>query len=152
MAERDFDPEAFDFAMPRTSTDPKQAGDFVRGAKYAPFDLLGAPVDIVNMAMGAVGVPVSDKPVMGLEFLIDKYADLVEAFGSNYDRPTGSTAETAGRIVGGFALDPALLAAGIGSAFVKSGTKTRGSGIEKKGTGSAQAKEFIKTKKAYKLF
>jgi hypothetical protein len=152
MAERDFDPEAFDFAMPRTSTDPKQAGDFVRGAKYAPFDLLGAPVDIVNMAMGAVGVPVSDKPVMGSEFLIDKYADLVEAFGSNYDRPTGSTAETAGRIVGGFALDPALLAAGIGSAFVKSSTKTRGSGIEKKGTGSAQAKEFIKTKKAYKLF
>ena len=71
MAERDFDPEAFDFAMPRTSTDPKQAGDFVRGAKYAPFDLLGAPVDIVNMAIGAVGVPVSDKPVMGSEFLID---------------------------------------------------------------------------------
>jgi hypothetical protein len=147
-----YDPEAFDFAMPRTSTDPKQAGEFVRGAKYAPFDLLGAPVDIVNMAMGAVGVPVSDKPVLGSEFLIDKYADLVEAFGSSYDRPTGSTAETAGRLVGGAALDPALLAAGIGRTFARTTTKTRGSGIEKKGTGTAQAKEVINTKKAYKLF
>jgi len=151
MAERDFDPEAFDFAMPRTSTDPKQAGDFVRGAKYAPMDLLGAPVDIVNMAMGAVGVPVSDKPFLGSEYLIDKYADLGEAIGVNYDRPTGSTAETAGRIVGGAALDPGLLAAGIGLKFAQT-TKTRGSGIEKKGTGSAQLEEPVQTVKAFKMF
>ena len=153
MADRyDLDPEAFDFAMPRTSTDPKQAGEFVRGAKYAPFDLLGMFADIPAAAMSAVGVPIPEKPFLGSEYLIDKYADLVEAFGSSYDRPTGSTAETAGRLVGGAALDPALLAAGIGRTFARTTTKTRGSGIEKKGVGSAQDKEFIKTRKAYKLF
>ena len=135
MADRsDFDPEAFDFAMPRTSTDPKQAGEFVRGAKYAPFDLLGAPVDIANLLMGGAG---GTKPFLGSEYLIDKYADLGEAVGVNYDRPTGSTAETAGRLIGGAALDPGLLAAGIGMKFAQT-TKTRGSGIEVKGSGAAE--------------
>ena len=138
MADRyEYDPEAFDYAMPRTSTDPKQAGEFVRGVKYAPMDFLGAPVDFVNTALGAVGVPVSDKPFLGSEYLIDKYADLGEAIGVNYDRPTGSTAETAGRIVGGVALDPGLLAAGIGLKFAQT-TKTRGSGAEVKGSGAAE--------------
>ena len=149
MADRyEYDPEAFDYAMPRTSTDPKQAGEFVRGAKYAPFDLLGAPVDIANLMMGGAG---GTKPFLGSEYLIDKYADLGEAIGVNYDRPTGSTAETAGRIVGGVALDPGLLAAGIGLKFAQT-TKTRGSGIEKKGTGSAQIEEPIQTVKAFKMF
>ena len=135
MADRyDYDPEAFDYAMPRTSTDPKQAGEFVRGAKYAPFDLLGAPVDIANLLMGGAG---GTKPFLGSEYLIDKYADLGEAIGVNYDRPTGSTAETAGRIVGGVALDPGLLAAGIGLKFAQS-TKTRGSGAEVKGSGAVE--------------
>lgn len=135
MADRyDYDPEAFDYAMPRTSTDPKQAGEFVRGAKYAPFDLLGAPVDIANLLMGGAG---GTKPFLGSEYLIDKYADLGEAIGVDYDRPTGSTAETAGRIVGGVALDPGLLAAGIGLKFAQS-TKTRGSGAEVKGSGAAE--------------
>ena len=135
MADRyDYDPEAFDYAMPRTSTDPKQAGEFVRGAKYAPFDLLGAPVDIANLLMGGAG---GTKPFLGSEYLIDKYADLGEAIGVDYDRPTGSTAETAGRIVGGVALDPGLLAAGIGLKFAQS-TKTRGSGAEVKGSGAVE--------------
>ena len=138
MADRsDFDPEAFDFAMPRTSTDPKQAGEFVRGAKYAPFDLLGMFADIPAAAMSAVGVPIPKKPFLGSEYLIDKYADLGGAIGVNYDRPTGSTAETAGRLVGGAALDPGLLAAGIGMKFAKI-TKTRGSGAEVKGSGAAE--------------
>ena len=134
MADRyDYDPEAFDYAMPRTSTDPKQAGEFVRGAKYAPFDLLGAPVDIANLLMGGAG---GTKPFLGSEYLIDKYADLGEALGIEYERPTYSTAETAGRLTAGFVLDPAL-AGGIGLKLAQQ-TKTRGAGIEKKGTGSAE--------------
>lgn len=134
MADRyDYDPEAFDYAMPRTSTDPKQAGEFVRGAKYAPFDLLGAPVDIANLLMGGAG---GTKPFLGSEYLIDKYADLGEALGIEYERPTYSTAETAGRIIGGFALDPTL-AAGIAPKFAQK-IKTRGAGIEKKGSGAAE--------------
>lgn len=134
MADRyDYDPEAFDYAMPRTSTDPKQAGEFVRGAKYAPFDLLGAPVDIANLLMGGAG---GTKPFLGSEYLIDKYADLGEALGVEYERPTYSTAETAGRLTAGFVLDPAL-AGGIGLKLAQK-TKTRGSGAEVKGSGAAE--------------
>lgn len=148
MADRyDYDPEAFDYAMPRTSTDPKQAGEFVRGAKYAPFDLLGAPVDIANLLMGGAG---GTKPFLGSEYLIDKYADLGEALGIEYERPTYSTAETAGRLTAGFVLDPAL-AGGIGLKLAQQ-TKTRGAGIEKKGSGAAQLDHPISTVKAYKMF
>ena len=134
MADRyDYDPEAFDYAMPRTSTDPKQAGEFVRGAKYSAFDLLGEPVDIANLMMGGAG---GTKPFLGSEYLIDKYADLGETLGVEYERPTHSTAETAGRIIGGFALDPSL-AAGIAPKFAQK-IKTRGSGAEVKGSGAAE--------------
>jgi len=114
--------------------------DIARGAKFAPMDLLGAPVDIINMAMGAVGVPVSDKPFLGSEYLIDKYADLGEAIGVDYQRPTGSQAETIGRLIGGVAGvggEAAVLAPGIGKLFART-TKTRGSGTEIKGSGAAE--------------
>ena len=44
--------------------------------------------------------------------------------------------------------------AGLAGLFKQAVTKTkaRGSGIEKKGTGTAQTREIIKTRKAYKLF
>lgn len=38
--------------------------------------LLGAPVDIANMAMGSLGVPVSQKPVMGSEWIGQKMQDV----------------------------------------------------------------------------
>jgi len=130
--------------------------DMARGAKFAPMDLLGAPVDLITMGMRGVGIPVPEKPFLGSEYLIDKYADLGEAIGVNYDRPTGSTSETAGRLIAGIAGlggEAALLASNISRvATASKGTKTRGSGTEKKGVGSAQAKEIVKTKKAYKLF
>ena len=130
--------------------------DMARGAKFAPMDLLGAPVDLITMGMRGVGIPVPEKPFLGSEYLIDKYADLGEAIGVNYDRPTGSTSETAGRLIAGIAGlggEAALLASNISRVTRSSkGTKARGSGTEKKGVGSAQAKEIVKTKKAYKLF
>lgn len=129
-----YDPEAFDFAMPKGVGNPEEAAKFVRGASYGPFDLLGAPVDIANLLMGGAG---GTKPVGGSEFLIDKYADLVEALGGSYDRPTHETSETVGRIIGGVTLDPGI-AAGIGKLFTKTSTKTRGSGIEVKGSGNAE--------------
>ena len=111
-----------------------------RGAKFAPMDLLGAPVDLITMGMRGVGIPVPEKPFLGSEYLIDKYADLGEALDINYDRPTGSTSETAGRIIAGVAGiggEAALLAPGIGKLFAKS-TKTRGSGTEVKGSGNIE--------------
>ena len=147
MADRyDYDPEAFDFDMPPGTTRPEEAGKFVQGAKFAPFRLAGAPVDITAAAMQAVGVPVGDKPMMSSEYLIDKYADLVEAFGGTYQRPTGDPSEVMGDIIGSFALDPGLIAAGIGMQFAKTTsttkTKPRGSRAEKKGTGAAQTKSL----------
>ena len=116
--------------------------DMARGAKFAPMDLLGAPVDLITMGMRGVGIPVPEKPFLGSEYLIDKYADLGEAIGVNYDRPTGSTSETAGRLIAGIAGlggEAALLASNISRVATASrGTKTRGSGTEKKGVGSAQ--------------
>ena len=114
--------------------------DMARGAKFAPMDLLGAPVDLVTMGMRGVGIPVPEKPFLGSEYLIDKYADLGEAIGVDYDRPTGSASETAGRIIAGVAGiggEAALLAPGIGKLFAKS-TKTRGSGTEVKGSGNIE--------------
>lgn len=130
--------------------------DMARGAKFAPMDLLGAPVDLITMGMRGVGIPVPEKPFLGSEYLIDKYADLGEAIGVNYDRPTGSTSETAGRLIAGIAGlggEAALLASNISRVATASrGTKTRGSGTEKKGVGSAQQEEPVSTVKAYKMF
>jgi len=91
--------------------DVSPLGDFGRGLQYSPFDLLGAPVDLMNMGLqgidtlyGAQNVLGSERPFLGSEYLIDKYADLGEATGLfDYQRPTGSLAETAGRITGGVA-------------------------------------------------
>ena len=125
--------------------DPAKAeqmkSDFIRGAKFAPMDLLGAPVDLTTMAMRGVGIPVPEKPFLGSEYLIDKYADLGEALDINYDRPTGSGMETLGRVMAGTAglggEAAVALAPGIGRLFTQT-TKTRGSGIEAKGSGNIE--------------
>ena len=125
--------------------DPARAeqmkSDFIRGAKFAPMDLLGAPVDLTTMAMRGVGIPVPEKPFLGSEYLIDKYADLGEALDINYDRPTGSGMETLGRVMAGTAglggEAAVALAPGIGRLFAQT-TKTRGSGIEVKGSKGAE--------------
>ena len=96
-------------------------GDFGRGLQYSPFDLLGAPVDLMNMGLqsvdalyGAQNVLGSEQPFLGSEYLIDKYADLGEATGLfDYQRPTGSIPETVGRVTGGI-LAPTGGAAALG--------------------------------------
>ena len=125
--------------------DPAKAeqmkADFIRGAKFAPMDLLGAPVDLTTMAMRGLGVPVPEKPFLSSEYLIDKYADLGEALDINYDRSTGSGMETLGRVMAGTAglggEAAVALAPGIGRLFAQT-TKTRGSGIEVKGSGNIE--------------
>ena len=82
------------------------ASDFVRGASYAPFDLLGLPVDLANMPFQAMGVT-GDKPFMGSNYLIDLYASIFP----EYSRK-GGVDETMGRVIGGVAFDaPTVLAA-----------------------------------------
>ena len=76
------------------------AADIGRGILYSPFDLIGAPVDLANMALQPFGLG-SQKPFGGSEYLIDKYADLGDYLGVNYQRPTNSTEELVGRIAGG---------------------------------------------------
>ena len=76
------------------------AADIGRGILYSPFDLIGAPVDLANMALQPLGLG-SEKPFGGSEYLIDKYADLGDYLGVNYQRPTNSTEELIGRIAGG---------------------------------------------------
>ena len=79
---------------------PVSGADFFRGVKYSPFDLVGGPVDLMNMALQPIGLG-SDMPVGGSDYLINKYADFGDLLGVNYDRPTGSGSETLGRIAGG---------------------------------------------------
>ena len=77
--------------------------DVVRGAQYLPYDLLGAPVDIINMGLTPFGLG-SQRPVGGSEYLIEKARQAGIA-----DQPTGSAAETATRIGMGF-VNPAAVA------------------------------------------
>jgi hypothetical protein len=61
---------------------------------------------------------------LGSEYLIDKYSDLVEGIGYDYGRPTGSLAETAGRVTGG-------ILAPFGGAKALSNMNTNVSGLIK---------------------
>lgn len=108
-----YDPLAFDFAMPQGTTQQREAAkDFVRGVGYAPFDLLGAPVDIFNLPIQGMdyllGTNIaSDKPFLGSESLIQGYSDIGKSTGLfDYQTPTYSTDETMGRIMGGVVFDP----------------------------------------------
>jgi len=64
---------------------------------------LGAPVDITNMAMGALGVPVSQRPVMGSEWLGQKMQDAGVVSANR-----NPVAETLGAFI-----DPATLGSGV---------------------------------------
>lgn len=92
----------FDPAMVEAVGNRKAAKDFVRGASYAPFDLLGAPVDLANMALGAAGLG-AENPFMGSNFLIDMYSSIFPEMSRS-----DNVDEMMGRVVGGFALDPFL--------------------------------------------
>lgn len=103
----------YDAGLLDASTADREQGrqarnDFFRGVKFSPFDLLGAPVDLVNMGLqgidtmfGRRNVLGSERPLLGADDLINRYADFVDYLGYDYGRPTGSLAETAGRVTGG---------------------------------------------------
>lgn len=96
----------FDPADVNRSGNRQAASDFVRGASYAPFDLLGMPVDLMNMPLQAMGIT-DDKPFMGSNYLIDLYASIFP----EYSRK-GGVDETMGRVLGGIAFDaPTVLSA-----------------------------------------
>ena len=74
------------------------AKEVLRSMQYAPYDLLGAPVDIGNLALKGVDYVTgsklaTEKPVGGSEYLIQKSRELGIA-----DEPTGSTTETLTRL------------------------------------------------------
>ena len=80
-----------------------------RGAQYNPADLLGTPVDVINMLLEPVGLG-SEKPFMGSEYLIDKG---VQA--GIYEKPTGEGEETLARFAAGM-INPTLGLRAIGKA------------------------------------
>jgi hypothetical protein len=80
-----------------------------RGVQYHPADLLGTPVDVINMLLEPVGLG-SEKPFMGSEYLIDKG---VQA--GIYEKPTGEGEETLARFAAGM-INPTLGLRAIGKA------------------------------------
>jgi hypothetical protein len=83
--------------------------DISRGVSYYPYDVLGAPVDIINMALQPVGLG-SQTPVLGSDYL----RNIAQSLG--YAQPsTGSGAETAGRFGAAF-INPAAGARAVGQA------------------------------------
>ena len=85
----------------------RSIGDIGRGVSYYPYDLLGAPVDIINMALQPVGLG-SERPVLGSDYL----RNIAQSLG--YAQPsTGSGAETAGRLGAAF-VNPAAGARAVG--------------------------------------
>ena len=97
----------FDPADIERAGNRQAASDFVRGASYAPFDLLGMPVDMANMALQSVGLG-SKKPFMGADYLIDAYASIFPE-----SARSGSVDELMGRVVGGVAFDAGAVATAL---------------------------------------
>lgn len=82
-------------------------GDIARGVSYYPYDLIGAPVDVANLALGAVGLG-SKEPVLGSDYLRRIAQNLGYA-----QAPSGSTVENVTRLAAGFT-NPAAGARAVG--------------------------------------
>lgn len=80
--------------------------DATRGATYAPFDLLGAPVDIANILLAPVTKPMglyTDEPLLGSQSLMRGYDFLTpDSSLGEFQYPNNSMPELAGRVGGGF--------------------------------------------------
>jgi hypothetical protein len=85
----------------------RSIGDIGRGVSYYPYDLVGAPVDLINMALTPVGLG-SEQPVMGSDYL----RNIAQSLGLAQPS-TGSGAETAGRFGAAF-VNPAAGARAVG--------------------------------------
>ncbi len=107
--------EAFYGTLPQDTQDftqilrgvKRNLTDAARGVSYYPYDLIGAPVDIINMALTPVGLG-SQQPVLGSDYL----RNIAKSLGLAQD-PTGSVAETTARIGAGF-INPAAGARAVG--------------------------------------
>ena len=92
-------------AMPNTDVQMNQG--LLRGASYYPYDLLGSPIDLINMALKPMGMG-SQKPVMGSDYL----QSLAQQYGLS-QQPTGSNAENVARLAMS-AMNPATGARAVG--------------------------------------
>lgn len=107
--------EAFYGTLPQDTQDftqilrgvKRNLTDAARGVSYYPYDLIGAPVDIINMALTPIGLG-SQQPVLGSDYL----RNIAKSLGLAQD-PTGSVAETAARIGAGF-INPTAGARAVG--------------------------------------
>lgn len=107
--------EAFYGTLPQDTQDftqilrgvKRNLTDAARGVSYYPYDLIGAPVDIINMALTPIGLG-SQQPVLGSDYL----RNIAKSLGLAQD-PTGSIAETTARIGAGF-INPAAGARAVG--------------------------------------
>lgn len=95
-------------AMPNQDVEMNQG--LLRGASYYPTDLLGSPVDLINMALKPMGMG-SQKPVMGSDYL----QSLAQQYGLS-QQPTGSNAENVARLAMS-AMNPATGARAVGRAI-----------------------------------
>jgi hypothetical protein len=92
-------------AMPNRDVEMNQG--LLRGASYYPYDLLGSPIDLINMALKPMGMG-SQKPVMGSDYL----QSLAQQYGLS-QQPTGSNAENVARLAMS-AMNPATGARAVG--------------------------------------
>jgi SLT domain-containing protein len=118
-------------------TAKKMLKDVVRGVQYYPYDLVGAPVDIINMGLKGVDYVTgsklaTDKPVGGSEYLIEKSRQMGIA-----EKPTGSAAEELARLGSAF-INPASGARATGRVLSKAGD-VAAKGAEKVGLEATRA-------------
>jgi hypothetical protein len=92
-------------AMPNRDVEMNQG--LLRGASYYPYDLLGSPIDLINMALKPMGMG-SQKPVIGSDYL----QSLAQQYGLS-QQPTGSNAENLARLAMS-AMNPATGARAVG--------------------------------------
>jgi hypothetical protein len=118
-------------------TAKKMLKDVARGVSYYPYDLVGAPVDIINMGLKGVDYVTgsklaTEKPVGGSEYLIDKSRQAGIA-----EKPTGSAAEELARF-GSALMNPAAGARATGRVLEKTG-EVAAKGAEKVGLEATRA-------------
>lgn len=118
-------------------TAKKMLKDVARGVQFYPYDLVGAPVDIINMGLKGVDYVTgsklaTEKPVGGSAYLIDKSNKLGIA-----EKPTGSAAEELARFGSAF-INPASGARATGRVLSKAGD-VAAKGAEKVGLEATRA-------------
>jgi hypothetical protein len=111
--------------------------DVARGVSYYPYDLVGAPVDIINMGLKGVDYVTgsklaTEKPVGGSADLIDRFNKIGIA-----EKPTGSVSEEVARLGSAF-INPASGARATGRVLSKTG-ELAAKGAEKVGLEATRA-------------